>query len=260
MVMSSLPLNTLLGYEASDKRLDILRRISHTGSISEAARSAGVSYKAAWQAIETLTNLAGTPLVEKAVGGSGGGGAIVTAAGHRLLAAADRFMLARRQVADQLAQDYAGDGASLVSGALALGMRTSMRNQLLCLISDIKRAGGAVRVYLSLDDGSTLVSRITKESAQLLGLESGRQVMAMFKATAVEVASASNECVQASSENHLDGVLVSTVRAGKVSEATVTLTSGAQVIGFMQTDTTVKKGSLVTLCVDEAAVVIASLT
>src|SRR5690554_4838898 len=83
MVMSSLPLNTLLGYEASDKRLDILRRISHTGSISEAARSAGVSYKAAWQAIETLTNLAGTPLVEKAVGGSGGGGAIVTAAGHR---------------------------------------------------------------------------------------------------------------------------------------------------------------------------------
>ena len=34
----------------SDKRIDILRRIKETGSISEAARASGVSYKAAWQA------------------------------------------------------------------------------------------------------------------------------------------------------------------------------------------------------------------
>ena len=41
----------------SDKRIDILRRIKETGSISEAARASGVSYKAAWQALETLENL-----------------------------------------------------------------------------------------------------------------------------------------------------------------------------------------------------------
>ena len=57
-----------------DKRINILRRIHETGSISEAARLAKVSYKAAWQAIETLSNLAGAPLVEKVVGGSRGGG------------------------------------------------------------------------------------------------------------------------------------------------------------------------------------------
>ena len=70
-----LPLADVLGYEASDKRIDILRRIGQAGSISEAARGAGVSYKAAWQAVATLTNLAGVPLVDKAVGGAGGGGA-----------------------------------------------------------------------------------------------------------------------------------------------------------------------------------------
>ena len=43
--------------ELADKRIDILRRIGDVGSISEAARRAGVSYKAAWQAIETLNNL-----------------------------------------------------------------------------------------------------------------------------------------------------------------------------------------------------------
>ena len=66
------------GHEATDKRIDILKRIGEVGSISEAARSANVSYKAAWQALETLSNLAGSALVEKAVGGSSGGGARLT--------------------------------------------------------------------------------------------------------------------------------------------------------------------------------------
>ena len=78
-----------LGHEVADKRLDILRRIGQVGSISEAARGADVSYKAAWQAIDTLTNLAGAPLVERTVGGSGGGGAQLTATGRQLLDAAD---------------------------------------------------------------------------------------------------------------------------------------------------------------------------
>ena len=63
----ALPLAEVLGHGASDKRIDILRRIGEAGSISEAARASGVSYKAAWQALETLANLAGVPLLEKAV-------------------------------------------------------------------------------------------------------------------------------------------------------------------------------------------------
>lgn len=65
----------------SDKRIDILRRIKETGSISEAARASGVSYKAAWQALETLENLAGGKLVEKLVGGNRGGGTTLTVTG-----------------------------------------------------------------------------------------------------------------------------------------------------------------------------------
>ena len=62
-----------LGYAAADKRIELLRRVGESGSISQAARSAGVSYKAAWQAIHTLTNLAGEPLVDSSVGGAGAG-------------------------------------------------------------------------------------------------------------------------------------------------------------------------------------------
>ena len=82
--------------ETIDKRLDILRRVADVGSISEAARGAGVSYKAAWQAIETLSNLAGGPLVEKVVGGRSGGGTRITSRGEEVLRLNEALVRARR--------------------------------------------------------------------------------------------------------------------------------------------------------------------
>src|SRR6478752_1329068 len=87
-----------LGHQPADKRLEILRRVAAVGSISQAARDAGVSYKAAWQALDTLSNLAGAALVERAVGGSGGGGARLSAAGEQVLQAADQMGRARDAV------------------------------------------------------------------------------------------------------------------------------------------------------------------
>src|SRR2546427_10776862 len=63
-----------LGHDLADRRIAILRHIAAGHSISQAAREAGVSYKAAWQALDVLTNLAGRALVERSGGGAGGGG------------------------------------------------------------------------------------------------------------------------------------------------------------------------------------------
>ena len=60
----ALNISDALSQNVVDKRIDVLQRIKQFGSISEAARSAGISYKAAWQTIETLSALAGEPLVE----------------------------------------------------------------------------------------------------------------------------------------------------------------------------------------------------
>ena len=57
------------------QRIALLQQIAEQGSITRAAKAAGLSYKAAWDAIEELNNLAATPLVERNVGGRGGGGA-----------------------------------------------------------------------------------------------------------------------------------------------------------------------------------------
>ena len=244
----TLPLDEVLGFQAVDKRIAILRRVGEAGSISEAARAAGVSYKAAWQALETLANLAGTPLVEKAVGGSGGGGATLTPAGRRVLDAADEMARARRRILESFAQ---GDA----SGRAAFALRTSMRNQFPCTVGALATHKGQVRVRLLLADGSFLHSRITRESAQLLGLAPGMEVLALCKATAVQVGAR----IEASStENVLEGALTRASRA-RAGEVTLRLESGVQLVGFAMADSVLKTGQRGMACIDEASVVIGVL-
>lgn len=248
----SLQLDAALGHDATDKRIDVLRRIGSVGSISEAARGAGISYKAAWQAIETLGNLAGTPLVEKAVGGSGGGGAQLTPAGHRLLRAFDLLAAARHAVLTQLDQEDGANSSSL--GLAALGVRTSMRNQLPCVVADVSTSGAAVRVELALSDGTRLASRITRESAQLLGLRKGMAVLALCKATAVRVFDA-DAATQAS--NVLRGRVVRVSGDAGPAEVSLQLDCGLVMVGFASDRGRLNVGEACVAQIDDASVVIA---
>jgi molybdate transport system regulatory protein len=236
------------GHETSDKRLDILKRIGELGSISEAARSANVSYKAAWQALETLSNLAGAPLVDKAVGGSGGGGARLTPAGVQLLEAAELLRQARSHVLSTLAQ-RAGSSLKL-SGLVGLGLRTSMRNQLPCEIQSVHSAAGTTRVVLSLTDDARWGARITHESAELLGLKAGMSALALCKATAVRIGTA---LAPVAGQNLLHGTVLTAAAAG--AETSLALSPQLQLIGFAAAP--LAEGQLAQAVVDEAAVVIA---
>ena len=242
-----------LGHEIADKRLDILRRIGDVGSISEAARGAGVSYKAAWQAIDTLSNLAGTPLLERTVGGSGGGGATLTPAGTQLLQAAKLLSQARLQVLSQLSQGQ-GNSVGAVPRVNALGLRTSMRNQLRCWVAAIKTQGQAILVELRLPDGTPLLSRITKESAELLVLRPGLDVLALCKATAVTVAALGEETRQ---RNLLTGTTQRASRSINGGEVSLALDGGMQLVGFAGPASRLKVGSKAVAHVDESSVVIA---
>jgi molybdate transport system regulatory protein len=227
-------LNDALGHTASDKRLEVLRRVGHTGSISQAARDAGISYKAAWQAIETLTNLTGLPLVDRSVGGSGGGGARITAQGQQLLALADELALARAQVLARYRQGLPGG-----VGAAQLGLRTSMRNQLPCVVDTLQPVGQGpmVSVVMHTLCGQALASLITRESAEMLGLVPQLPVLCLCKATAVDVAHA--RATHAEDGSAMVGVLctlqgvVADVSPGPgPQEVAFTLSSGHLWVGF----------------------------
>ncbi len=250
----ALSFDSALSHEPADKRIDILRLVGESGSISQAARDAGVSYKAAWQAIDTLTNLAGVVLVERAVGGSGGGGATITPAGTQLLALA-------KQLADSRAGVLAAASAapsSPPSPALPyIGVRTSMRNQLPCVVEKIEVKGQVVRVFLKLAGGSVLVSRITKASVELMGLQKGQSVLALCKATAVTVSPGTSLAASAAGKQNLAGVAQRISRGASGDEVSLKLSAGLQLVGFAKAGSGIKAKAAVTAMVDESALVIA---
>ncbi len=70
---------TFLGYG----RVILLENIRDLGSISKAAKAMKMSYKHAWDLINSMNNQAATPLVITSKGGKGGGGARLTEAGQK---------------------------------------------------------------------------------------------------------------------------------------------------------------------------------
>lgn len=59
--------------------------IGSTGSISAAAREMSMSYRRAWDLVETMNRCFREPLVETVTGGKGGGGAQVTPFGREVV-------------------------------------------------------------------------------------------------------------------------------------------------------------------------------
>ncbi|MEF3169403.1 MAG: winged helix-turn-helix domain-containing protein [Deltaproteobacteria bacterium] len=70
---------TFLGYG----RVELLERIERFGSISQAARSMNMSYRHAWELVDSINRQAKSPLVETSVGGRKGGGARLTERGRK---------------------------------------------------------------------------------------------------------------------------------------------------------------------------------
>ena len=79
--------DTLIGWG----KADLLQAIDETGSISEAGRRMGMSYKRAWTLINTMNAYFHEPLVLSMRGGSRGGGAQLTQTGRAVLEAYRRI-------------------------------------------------------------------------------------------------------------------------------------------------------------------------
>lgn len=72
---------TFLGYG----RVTLLERIRQYGSISQAAKSMEMSYRHAWDLVDSMNRQSPKPLVETTTGGRGGGGAKITETGEQAI-------------------------------------------------------------------------------------------------------------------------------------------------------------------------------
>jgi molybdate transport system regulatory protein len=66
-------------------KVDLLESIAEEGSISQAARARHLSYRRAWNMVDTMNRCFKEPLVVSITGGNGGGGAELTSAGKNII-------------------------------------------------------------------------------------------------------------------------------------------------------------------------------
>jgi molybdate transport system regulatory protein len=208
-------------------RVGLLAALAQCGSITAAAKQVGLSYKAAWEAIDTMNNLAGEPLVQRSAGGKGGGGTRLTARGAQLV---ENFTMV-----EQLHHDFLerlNRQAESVADDVALftrfKMRTSARNQFFGTVTRVVPGAVNDEIELAIAGGQKIVAIVTRESTDNLALTPGRQVFALIKSSSVIVMTA-GEGVRLSARNQLAGTVARLTRGAVNAEVVIALGGGGTV-------------------------------
>jgi molybdate transport system regulatory protein len=215
-------------------RVELLARIAETGSISQASKAIGMSYKGAWDAIDAMNNLAGEPLVERVTGGKGGGGTRLTARGAQLVRNFRVIEQVHRDFVDQLNRQAAGiaDDLSLIS---RLNMKTSARNQFFGTVARVRAGAVNDEIELDIAGGHRIVAIVTHESTESLGLQPGRQAFALIKSSSVILVTR-EDGARFSARNQLAGT-VSRLTPGAVNtEVVIDLAGGGSVAAIITND------------------------
>ncbi|MGR9072809.1 MAG: TOBE domain-containing protein [Gammaproteobacteria bacterium] len=214
--------NLLSGGRKHD-HLELLERIDASGSISAAANSLGMSYKAAWDAVEAINNLADRPLVLRRVGGRNGGGAELTTHGRRLVAAYRRLDKERERVLTHLNR-VMDDFEKYYEIIRRFDMKTSARNQFLGKVKSVKRGPINAEIVLDIGGGDELVASITRDSLEHLALAEGKEAYALIKASWILLVT--DPLLKTSARNQLCGVLARCQEGPVNAEAVIELPGG----------------------------------
>jgi molybdate transport system regulatory protein len=84
-IKSRIWIETENGMFLGNGRVQLLKAIEETGSLTKAAKSLNMSYKKAWNLVDSVNKNAAEEVVSTNVGGKDGGGAIVTGYGKILI-------------------------------------------------------------------------------------------------------------------------------------------------------------------------------
>ncbi|PKM13540.1 MAG: molybdenum-dependent transcriptional regulator [Gammaproteobacteria bacterium HGW-Gammaproteobacteria-3] len=211
-----------------DKRMaGLLKAIDQSGSINQAARQVGLSYKGAWQIIEKANNGAPKTLVCTSIGGSKGGGTCLTEAGRSLLALFTRLEQQHRQFLDQLNRSLTRDPDTVLL-LQRLVVKTSACNQLFGNITAIQ--GGAVNaeVRVRLKAGETIMTCMAQASLSELELKIGADAVLLINSDDIMVVTDSGSD-RFSARNRLSGQVLR-MQQDEVNAQVIILLAGGETL------------------------------
>lgn len=231
-------------------RVELLARIAECGSITQAAKAMKMSYKAAWDAIDSMNNLAGEPLVERLTGGKGGGGTRLTQRGAQLVKNFRTIADEHRKFVDHLSQQAEGIADDFIL-IRKMNMKTSARNQFIGKVVEIKRGSINDEIELEIAGGQRIVAILTHESTASLGLQAGGEAFALIKASSVILVS-EMQGARFSARNQLSGVISRVLPGAVNTEVVIDLNGGATLAAIV----TNESGSALALAVGQPATAI----
>lgn len=234
-------------------RMALVEAIGELGSISAAARRVGLSYKAAWDAVQALNNLFDGPLVEAAPGGARGGTAQLTPGGQAALAA---FRRVQAEMDAALAKLDAGLEADLF---WSLGMKTSARNALRGTVTRISSGAVNTEVALRVAEGLEITAVVTAHSVEELGLREGAAAIALIKSSFIVLAK--GEGLRTSARNQIEGIVSSREDGPVSSEVRLDIGAGKTLAATITTESAealeIRPGDRVTALINAPHVILA---
>ena len=202
-----------------ESRMALLDQIARTGSITQAGKAVGISYRTAWLTVDHLNGIADGPLVERTTGGKSGGGTRLTPAGENLLRMY-RTLQEEHGLYMQRLREGIHDFDRFLRLTRNISLKTRARNQLFGVVESIRKDALNAVVVLRLKGKDRLTSQITLEGLESLGLKKGEEAYALIKANWITV-SAGRPGV-----NRLAGKIVSVKKGAGNAEVALRLTGG----------------------------------
>lgn len=201
-------------------RIKLLEKIDEYGSISKAAKSLKMSYKAAWDAIKDMNNLSDVPLVESIAGGEKGGGSRVTEKGKELI----NFYKNLEQNLSSIFEnpDLIQDSIKLIR---RFSLQTSARNQFGGKVLEIKKGAVNSEIIMGIKGEDRISAVITKDSLKRLNIKLGDDLIALIKASSVILMPMLDD-IKIGVSNKLEGEILKINTGAVNNEVIVTLKGG----------------------------------
>ncbi len=180
----------------------------------------GADQHAARRAVQELNNLAGEALAEW-TDCRGGAGIRLTPRGRRLCVALMALRVEHERLLNRFGETF-GEDMRLID---RVAVRTSARNQFLARVASRPKGTLREEILLELAGRRLIKVAITHESVVALDLKPGREVVALIKASSVELAVGGGGRI-GGDPNRLTGTIGHVVRDGNTAEVAVDLGSG----------------------------------
>ncbi len=157
--------------------LELLRLINEHRSISRAAEAMSISFRHAWNLIDKLENKLGEKVLLRSRGGKGGGGLVtLSKRGSEIV---KEYQRVAKGVRGMVKEEGFWE---------ALGLKISARNKIVGRVTSIRKDPVVAHIEIRSSVPVTIVSVITSDAADDLGLKVGDRVTALIKATEVLIA------------------------------------------------------------------------